>query len=78
METKCIRDKVEQFMNRLGFDCNLIVDCRGLSGGLAFVWHSSCNLELESYSRSYISMVFKDSDSKEMLLIGFYGSPQVD
>ncbi|XP_042944729.1 uncharacterized protein LOC122278616 [Carya illinoinensis] len=78
METKCSREKVELVRNLLGFDCSFTVDCRGLSGGLVFLWHGLSNLELESYSRSYISMIHKGLDDKEMLLTGFYGSPQVD
>lgn len=48
IETKCRRTKVDCIRNKLGYDCNFVVDSRGRSGVLAMLWHSDSLVSLDS------------------------------
>lgn len=54
IETLCSKNKLEQIKVRIGFDGLLVVDRMGRGGGLAFLWNSSCVVNLLSYSHNYI------------------------
>ncbi|XP_018853114.2 uncharacterized protein LOC109015083 [Juglans regia] len=75
IETKCGRETVEKARNRLGFDSSFVVDNRGLSGGVAFIWKDDLDVTLDTYSQNHISLLIKDGIAKmKWLLTGFYGS----
>ncbi|XP_042944540.1 uncharacterized protein LOC122278417 [Carya illinoinensis] len=77
METKCGRKRVEEVRRKLGFDCSFVVDSRGLSGGLAFIWKDRMDFSLENYSQSHISMNLSHQESRQQIMLtGFYGSPE--
>ncbi|KAF5447221.1 hypothetical protein F2P56_032789 [Juglans regia] len=76
METKCGRKRVEEVRNKLDFDSSFVVDSKGFSGGLAFLWNSTIDSTLESFSQHHISMsLIHESSAKGVLFSGFYGSP---
>ncbi|XP_042939426.1 uncharacterized protein LOC122274455 [Carya illinoinensis] len=76
IETKCGRNKVEEIRNKVGFDSSFVIDSKGFSGGLAFLWNSSDNFNLESYSQQHISLNLKKEEvNTEIQFTGFYGSP---
>lgn len=76
METNCGRKRVEDIRNSMGFDRSFVVESRGLSGGLAFLWNSSDDFALESFSQTHITLLLKrEEDMNELLLTGFYGHP---
>ncbi|XP_042969177.1 uncharacterized protein LOC122301882 [Carya illinoinensis] len=76
IETKCSRKKVEEIRNKVGFDSSFVIDSRGFSGGLTFLWNSSDNFNLESYSQQHISLILKKAEvNTEIQFTRFYGSP---
>ncbi|KAF5465338.1 hypothetical protein F2P56_015356 [Juglans regia] len=76
METKCKRSKVEKIKRLLNMEYSFVVDCKGLSGGLAFLWKEDVDAVLVSYSRQHISLEVKDLiKGKTWFLTGFYGNP---
>ncbi|XP_040996249.1 uncharacterized protein LOC121242444 [Juglans microcarpa x Juglans regia] len=50
METKCKRSKVEKIKRLLNMENSFVVDCKGLSGGLAFLWKEDVDAVLVSYT----------------------------
>lgn len=68
--------KGKKIRNTLGFYRNFIVDSKGLSGGLVFLWSSNIHIEMESCTNYHISVSVIDPDhGKSWLLTGFYGNP---
>lgn len=51
-----------------------VVDCIGLSGGLALFWKYSVNLNIVSYSKVHIDTVIECQD-KSFKFTGLYGEP---
>ncbi|XP_042972839.1 uncharacterized protein LOC122304645 [Carya illinoinensis] len=77
METKCRRNKVEKIRNQIGFHQSYVVDNRGLSGDLAFLWKDGLEVELETYTRWHISLSVKLPEIENgVTLTWFYGSPE--
>ncbi|XP_042976245.1 uncharacterized protein LOC122307416 [Carya illinoinensis] len=75
METKCKRQKVERIKRIVKFQNSFVVDCKGLSGGMAFLWNDEVESEVHSYSQNHISLKVKGSrEEDDWLLTGFYGS----
>ncbi|KAG6700327.1 hypothetical protein I3842_08G107200 [Carya illinoinensis] len=61
IERKCKRPKIEVIKRILNFDNSFIIDCKGLSGGLAFLWKEECDasqVKVRSFSRT--SMNYDD------------------
>lgn len=53
-----------------------MVDSVGRSGGLAMMWKSTIDVQVQSYSHWYISVVANDPvTNNEWLLTKFYGHP---
>lgn len=76
METKCNKARIEIIKRVINFDNCLVVDSVGRSGGLAMMWKSTIDVQVQSYSQWHISLVAKDPViDKEWLLTGFYGHP---
>lgn len=77
IETKCNRNKVENIMNKIGFQLSFVVDSKGISGGLAFLWKDNMDVELSTYTKSHISLnVTLPNLGNKVLLTSFYGSPE--
>ncbi|XP_042969143.1 uncharacterized protein LOC122301839 [Carya illinoinensis] len=77
METKCGRKRAEVVRNMLHFENSFVVDSRGPSGGLAFLWKDTLDLTLENYSQNHISMVLRLAEEcQQILLTSFYGFPE--
>lgn len=58
----------------LGFEHSFVVDSKGLSGGLAFLWRENIEVSLESYSKCHISLkVYNSGGGQVWLMTGFYG-----
>lgn len=56
----------------LGYDYSFVVDDRGFSGGLDFLWKDNMQVNLNSYTQYHISLkVIHYNNGKEFLLIGF-------
>ncbi|KAF5480564.1 hypothetical protein F2P56_001303 [Juglans regia] len=76
METKCGRKKVEEVRKLVGFDRSFVVESKGFSGGLAFLWNNTDDFSLDNYSHNHISLSVKSEETNEdMLVTGFYGHP---
>ncbi|KAF5447955.1 hypothetical protein F2P56_033465 [Juglans regia] len=76
IETKCSRHKVELVRKKLGMSYSFVVDSKGASGGLAFLWNDFVHVDLLSYSQSHISVIIdKWGDNKGWICTGFYGNP---
>jgi hypothetical protein len=44
---------------KLGFDNFFVADCRGRIGGLAFLWMTTIQLDIQNYSLRHINAVIK-------------------
>ncbi|XP_042939392.1 uncharacterized protein LOC122274417 [Carya illinoinensis] len=76
METKSNRTKVEAVKRRLQFDNSFVVNSRGTSGGLAFLWKDDMEAEVVSYTQNHISLIVKGMKGGiPWHLTGFYGNP---
>ncbi|KAF5445314.1 hypothetical protein F2P56_034374 [Juglans regia] len=74
METKCNRNKIELVKKSLNMANSFVVDSKGASGGLAFIWNDSVNVNLLSYSQNHISLsVNTNMVNQTWTLTGFYG-----
>lgn len=77
METKLLSQSMEYVRVKLGFDGLFVVDCHGRSGGLALMWKSENNIQVQNYSRRHINAIVKiGNNGKEWKLTGFYGNPE--
>jgi hypothetical protein len=77
VETKQQTHKLEFLKNKLGFDNQFAVDCKGKSGGLMLLWCSSTKLEIQNYSRRHVSAVALGRDGVPLWkMTGFYGHPE--
>lgn len=75
METKYNRRKAEIVSNLMGLDSRFVVDIRGLNGGIAFLWNSTDDIWLDSYSQNHIAIILKKvEEGLEVLITGFYGT----
>lgn len=59
IETKCKRDKIEAFEHRLRLENIFAIDCKGLSGGIAFLWRDDIEAVVTSYTQNHISILVK-------------------
>ncbi|KAK4254083.1 hypothetical protein QN277_009512 [Acacia crassicarpa] len=57
METKINSDRIKRLRLKCGFECDLYVEPRGLSGGLAVWWSASISLTVLYKSRNIIHVV---------------------
>ncbi|XP_042972741.1 uncharacterized protein LOC122304536 [Carya illinoinensis] len=76
METKCNRNKVESIRNKIGYQHSFVIESRGLSGGICFLWKDHVEVELLTYTQHHISLkVSAEGEQSPYLLTGFYGFP---
>lgn len=68
-ETISIYAKMGKLCSDLGFEGFIAVEPQGKSGGIAMFWSNASNINLFSYSRSYIDVSVKASDRKEWRII---------
>lgn len=62
---------------KIGFKQSFVVDSKGLSGGVAFLWKDHMEVELTTYTKSHISLkVTLPNLGNKLLLTRFYGSPE--
>lgn len=74
IETKISRAKAVKVRNIIGFYQSFVVESRGSSGGLAFLWSSHLQVELMSYTQNHISVkMFLNNLGKNCLITGFNG-----
>ncbi|XP_042974832.1 uncharacterized protein LOC122306468 [Carya illinoinensis] len=76
METKCMKVRIEEVCNMLGYDGCLVVDSRGSSGGLTFLWKTRDKVSIYNYSRWHISAMVGMGMEQPWLFTGFYGNPE--
>lgn len=63
IKTKCNRGKVEKVSNWLGYKHNFVVDNKGWSGGLTFLWKNKMRVELDSFTQRYKSLMVAYHDN---------------
>ena len=71
--TLSYRDRLESFKGQLGFDHVFIVYRAGRSGGLAWFWRKSDQVELLQYNQNLIDVVVEVPDLGKWRITGFYG-----
>jgi hypothetical protein len=49
--------KASSLRIKLGFDSVFTIDCKGLSGGLMFLWKSDLKVEIQNFSRRHINAI---------------------
>lgn len=76
IETKLLAKDWGFLRVKLGFRNCFVVDRKGLSGGLALLWHDDTDLSIISYSRYHIDAVIEDGVKYRCTL--FYGNPRAD
>jgi hypothetical protein len=77
METKQACNALESVRVKLGFEGLFVVDCHGRSGGLALLWNSETNIEIQNFSRRHINAIVHDAHTgKAWKFTGFYGNPE--
>ncbi|XP_062099802.1 uncharacterized protein LOC133805647 [Humulus lupulus] len=74
-EILCKQVKVDRLKRLLGFEGLVVVDSRGHSGGLAFIWRKQEEAQLLSFSQNHIDMLLSPKDSATYRVSGFYGEP---
>jgi hypothetical protein len=77
METKARAKRMERVRSQLGFEYMLVVDCVGRSGGLALLWSTEVEVEIQNYSYRHINAKVCSTQSNFVWkLTGFYGHPE--
>lgn len=67
--------KMESLCTRLGFEGFMAVEPQGKSGGIAMFWNNAEDIQLLSFSRSYIDISIKSTTAVTWRLTGIYGEP---
>ncbi|KAK4270280.1 hypothetical protein QN277_023334 [Acacia crassicarpa] len=75
METKLVAEKLKKLRRKCGFDLELYVDPRGLSGGLAVWWHESISLTILYKSKNIIHVLADSNSLSVPSLISFIYGP---
>ncbi|XVF56363.1 hypothetical protein PTKIN_Ptkin06aG0114300 [Pterospermum kingtungense] len=61
---------------RWGYDNCFVVDCVGRAGGLALLWNSNYQINLQTYSKYHIDVsVISKASGHSWRFTGFYGEP---
>jgi hypothetical protein len=77
METKARAKRMERVRSQLGFEHMLVVDYVGKSGGLALLWTTEVDVEIQNYSYRHINAKVCSTQSNFVWkLTGFYGHPE--
>jgi exonuclease III len=74
-ETLSTAAKLEELRNVLGFDSCFSVNRQGRGGGLSFMWRSSFNCSITSFSANHVDVEVVDNIIGNWRLTGFYGFP---
>lgn len=74
-EILCKADRVDKVRGLIGFEGALIVESRGHSGGLAFLWRNKHEAIVMSYSKNHIDVVIEMKGWSKYRLAGIYGEP---
>lgn len=56
IETRKVAREMERLRVRWGCDCCFTVDSRGHGGGLAVLWNSEFDINIDSYSSNHVDM----------------------
>jgi hypothetical protein len=76
METRMKNCSLQKLRVRFGFQGLFTVDPVGLSGGLAFFWRDSEEVEIQNYSRRHINAsICLENSATPWSFTGFYGHP---
>jgi hypothetical protein len=74
METKSSSHCMEIIRPRTGFESVFVVESVGRSGGLALMWSSYTNVEIQNYSQHHINAIVQmEANDVKWKLTGFYG-----
>ncbi|KAK2435568.1 hypothetical protein QL285_020615 [Trifolium repens] len=81
METKLKETEMERIKARSGFECGVVVPCRGQGKeravGLALLWNNQVNFTLDSFSSNHIAgSVLDDVNDETWFFSGVYGFPE--
>jgi exonuclease III len=77
METKLRQKKMEIVRIKLGFHNMFVVDCVGKSGGLALLWESDFDIEIQNFTRRHINAVIRSPMNAEQWKFScIYGHPE--
>lgn len=74
-ETLCKKVKVEKIRSLLGFEGLVVVEPRGHSGGLVFLWRFKEEAQLLSFSQNHIDLLLSPKNCPIFRLSGMYGEP---
>ncbi|KAG6664002.1 hypothetical protein CIPAW_02G061300 [Carya illinoinensis] len=75
IETKFRRNKIEKIKKQLQLDNSFVIDCKGIRGGLAFLWRDDVEAEVMSYTNNHISLLIKGGyERKDWIFTSFYGN----
>ena len=74
-ETRFFSDRVDGLLRALGFAHGLGVDSFGRGGGLALLWRTEVDVQLQSLDKLHIDVAVLDPLTKEekWRFTGFYG-----
>lgn len=74
-ETKIDLSRIRKLQQLLGFKNGLMVNIRGIAGGIALWWAEDVDIQILSYSESYIDARWHGAEQQCLTL--FYGSPYI-
>ncbi|XP_042950269.1 uncharacterized protein LOC122282381 [Carya illinoinensis] len=76
IETKLAGSRARNIACRFKYDCCVVVDAMGRSGGLMLMWKNEVEYELLNYSNRHINgFVYSEETNSKWLLTCFYGDP---
>ncbi|CAM8923620.1 unnamed protein product [Rhodiola kirilowii] len=75
LEIKIDGRKLEPIRKRLGLKHGIIVERRGLAGGIALWWAEDIEIRILSYSQSHINALVENTEDLAYRITIFYGHP---
>lgn len=62
MKTKIDSKRVENVRRKCGFNCGIDMEAEGSRGGLCLAWKDDVRVDLRSFSKIHIDVLFSDSE----------------
>ena len=75
-ETKLMTSQMNGVCNKLNYENYFAVSSIGRGGGLAMLWNSDTNVQVQSFSKHHIDVEIQMDNGRQVRCTGVYGHPE--